>query len=259
MKKILIYRDYGCADIKPLAEELQNFFSPKNIDIDFTDAKSIISDNSLNKDVVAFFMPGGAATPYRQKLEHLGNPKIYEYVASGGVYCGICAGAYYACRNVEFEKDIEELRIISQCGLNLVEATAIGTLHKELGIKPYARNAYSEAITSLSWEKDKNIELASHYHGGPYFVLEDINGQEVLARYKDIPNTPPAIVSRKLEKGLVLLSGVHFETSAKCFIKDIHKRARDRLKAKEIAKKLEAKESQRQTLFSTMMNKIIER
>lgn len=34
------------------------------------------------------------------KLKVRGNQKIAEYVQSGGVYFGICAGAYYASRNV---------------------------------------------------------------------------------------------------------------------------------------------------------------
>ena len=54
-------------------------------------------------DSVLLVMPGGADLPYCHKLDGVGNNQIKKYVAGGGSYLGICAGAYYACRNVEFD------------------------------------------------------------------------------------------------------------------------------------------------------------
>ncbi|EFJ50700.1 hypothetical protein VOLCADRAFT_88490 [Volvox carteri f. nagariensis] len=48
-------------------------------------------------------MPGGADLPYCKHLNGHGNRLLRDYVAGGGSYLGICAGAYYACRRVEFE------------------------------------------------------------------------------------------------------------------------------------------------------------
>lgn len=36
--KILIYRDYGCADVSSLYGELASYFREKGISVDFTDA-----------------------------------------------------------------------------------------------------------------------------------------------------------------------------------------------------------------------------
>ena len=149
--KILIYRDYGCSDLNALEYGLKEYFEPRGGTVDFTDAAGIIKEGSLNESVLAFFMPGGAGTPFRRKLEVLGNEKIREYVRDGGIYYGICAGAYYACRETVFEEDIPELRIISSCGLNLVEGRAVGTLYKEFGIRPYAKDAASTAAVNLIW------------------------------------------------------------------------------------------------------------
>lgn len=167
--KILIYRDYGCSDLNALEYGLKEYFEPRGGTVDFTDAAGIIKEGSLNESVLAFFMPGGAGTPFRRKLEVLGNEKIREYVRDGGIYYGICAGAYYACRETVFEEDIPELRIISSCGLNLVEGRAVGTLYKEFGIRPYAKDAASTAAVNLIWQDQEQHTV--YYHGGPYFDL----------------------------------------------------------------------------------------
>lgn len=248
--KILIYEDYGCADVCALESGLKEYFEPRGCSIGFTDAAGIINGGELNADVLAFFIPGGAGTPYRRKLEVLGNEKIREYVSGGGIYYGICAGAYYACRQTIFEADIPELKIISECGLNLVEGKAIGTLYKELGILPYAKNAGSSAAVELIWNDGKTYH--SHYHGGPYFDVDSQEDYDVLARY-NLPNTPPAIISKNFGKGKVILSGVHFENKGQDLMKAIHALRADSQAARQVAEKLSDEEFSRQALFNKIM------
>lgn len=57
--KILIYRDYGCADVSSLYGELASYFREKGISVDFTDAAEI-KNGVLNRNVKAFFLGGGA-------------------------------------------------------------------------------------------------------------------------------------------------------------------------------------------------------
>lgn len=249
--KVLIYEDYGCADVSALAEGLREYFEPRGCSVDFTDAAGIIKYNELNDDVLAFFIPGGAGTPYRRKLEVQGNEKIREYVKNGGIYYGICAGAYYACRRTIFEKDIPELRIISECGLNLVEGQAIGTLYKELNILPYAKNAASSAVVNLRWNDDE--KYVSHYHGGPYFELDDETENEILARY-DFADNKPAIISRSYGKGKVILSGIHFEDKGEALLKTVHRQRLDTANAEKIYAKLASAETLRQNLFNRIMS-----
>lgn len=248
--KILIYEDYGCADVSALEKGLREYFEPRGCCVGFTDAAGIIRNGELNKNVLAFFMPGGAGTPYRRKLEVLGNEKIREYVSEGGIYYGICAGAYYACRQTIFEADIPELRIISECGLNLVEGKAIGTLYKELGILPYAKNAESSAAVKLVWNDGKTY--LSHYHGGPYFELDNPEENDILARY-DFGDKRPAIVGRSYGKGKVIISGVHFENKGTDLLKAVHALRSDSQSARKVAEKLSEHESSRQTLFNKLM------
>ncbi len=251
-KKILIYQDYGCSDVSMLEDGLRCYFEPRGCSIGFTDAAGIIRDDVLNDEVLAFFMPGGAGTPFRRKLEVLGNAKIREYVENGGMYYGICAGAYYACKKTIFEKDIPELSIISECGLDLVDGQAVGTLYKELGIRPYAKNAASSAAVDIIWMHD-NMRHTVHYHGGPYFDIDTSSDCEVLAYY-DLEKLMPAVIKRSYGKGHVILSGVHFEDKGETLLKAIHHMRIDSAEAEAVALKLQNQELSRLALFNKLMS-----
>ncbi|MDY4841777.1 MAG: BPL-N domain-containing protein [Alphaproteobacteria bacterium] len=83
--KILIYADYGCSNVSTLENGLREYFEPRRCMVGLPDAAGIISRNELNENVLAFFMPGGAGTPFRRKLEVQGNGKIRDYVRNGGI------------------------------------------------------------------------------------------------------------------------------------------------------------------------------
>lgn len=242
--KVLIYDDYGCADVNVLAKELRAYFEPRGCVVDFTDANEIISRNSLNCEVLAFFMPGGAGTPYRHKLEVLGNAKIRDYVRQGGVYYGICAGAYYACKQTEFEKDLPESRVVTEYKLDLLDAKAIGSLYKELNIEPFAKNPNSSAAVELFDESGETV--VAHYHGGPYFELNKTENAEILARY-NLNGFKPAVVLQPYGKGKVILSGVHYEDSGEM----LAKASSDLQKTSQI---LSQNESTRQAFFNKLMS-----
>ena len=59
-RKILIYRDYGCADVNNLYRTLKENFDRQTVAVEMTDAAEILKRNALNSNVLAFFMPGGA-------------------------------------------------------------------------------------------------------------------------------------------------------------------------------------------------------
>lgn len=67
-----------------------------------------IIDEDWEKNCVLIVFPGGAANPYHRKLSELcgnsGNARIKEFVRNGGNYLGFCAGAYYGCHSIEFDK-----------------------------------------------------------------------------------------------------------------------------------------------------------
>src|SRR5690606_9878232 len=71
--------------------------------IEYADASDILK-GCLKKGVQAFIMPGGASRYAAAKLNGAGNKAILDYVSGGGTYIGICAGAYYAARAIEWKK-----------------------------------------------------------------------------------------------------------------------------------------------------------
>ncbi|GLI59016.1 hypothetical protein VaNZ11_000841 [Volvox africanus] len=75
-----------------------------------------------------FVMPGGADLPYCKHLNGHGNRLLRGYVAGGGSYLGICAGAYYACRRVAFEPG-GPLEVIGDRELGFFPGTARGAAY----------------------------------------------------------------------------------------------------------------------------------
>lgn len=199
-------------------------------------------------------MPGGRATPYFNKLKTLGNDKIIRYVNNGGIYFGICAGAYYAGTNVFFETDIKELAIIQQCELNLINADAVGTLYKQLHIHPYSRDFASSAAVKVRWLKDNESHTA-HYHGGPYFKPHGDN-VTVLAQYDIIQAQFPAIVMQKHGQGLAVASGLHIENSASALSKMLSQLTITDPHAHQVITELKQGEPSRAALFAKLMQKI---
>lgn len=250
-KTILIYEDYGCADITILSTELKAYFEPRGYTVGLTDAAGIIRGHELNESVLAFFMPGGADTPYRQKLAVQGNHLIRNYVRSGGIYYGICAGAYYACRQTIFEKDIPALKVVHACGLNLIDGKAIGTLYKELNIAPFDKNMMSSAVVELIWNDGQ--KYMAHYHGGPYFKLSDTTAIDILAYY-NLPHKKPAIISRSYGTGKVIISGVHFEDSGQALAHVFQKLPIQSDRTQRVAQQLTVSEKTRQALFNRIMS-----
>ena len=249
--KILIYRDYGCADVHPLYKELVSYYRNEDVDVFFTDAAGI-KEGILGKDVKAFFLGCGAATPYMEKLAGEANERIRSYVDRGGVCFGICAGAYYACRRIVFEKDIEALHIESRCGLNLVEGEAIGTLYKEYGLLPYSLTAFSAKIVQIRF-KDHQLYSAL-YHGGPCFKRTDA---EVVAVYElPDPDLKPAIIQKAYGRGRVILSGVHFEDGEQVLSRKIHELRCDKEAARKNADEMKLAEKNRQALFNRLLKMI---
>ena len=255
---ILIYRDYGCMNLNSLTNSLKGYFGPKGYKIAFTDANEIISYNSLDNNVFAFFMPGGAGIPYELKLQGIGNNNIRKFVSNGGVYCGICAGAYYACKHTLFEVDIPEMAIKSDSGLDLINGNAIGSLYKELKIKPYSSNILSSTISKLRY-KD-NEEHYAYYSGGPYFDLNNHNENiDILANYEFKSDSKPAILQKNYGDGSVVISGVHYEISGSDLMHSVFKSHPEFNDIQKLANNLNNLENERLSLFNKIMLKLLEK
>ncbi len=162
---------------------------------------SMIFDGCL-ENTKLLIMPGGADLFYCEKLNGDGNQRIRDFVSQGGSYLGTCAGAYYGCSSLDWNKgEIDGIRELS-----LSDAQAIGPVYDWVENK--------EKIYEGSWIKAVEIEtstgvkLLTQYNGGPVFSEGDY---DIIARYTDIEGKPPAIIVGKFGEGRYILSSPHIE------------------------------------------------
>ncbi len=202
-KNIVIYRDDGVGEFGFSC--LLKFFQNESVRI--CNAHDVIAGD-IFKNTDIFVMPGGADLPYCRKLNGTGNDNIKHYVENGGLYLGICAGAYYACEALQFHAGRHD-EISGPRELALIDATAYGSLPD---IAPYYDlTLKTAAATNISLQNNQTMK--AFYHGGPAFRLQ--NGSVLIhACYADIAAKPPAIIEASVGKGRAVLTGVHLEVSA---------------------------------------------
>lgn len=220
--KIRIYQDY--VHNNGLLWQSLNHVLP-DADIGFVDAFDVVH-GALDISVDIFVMPGGADLWYLEKLEGAGNDAIRAYVEAGGVYFGICAGAYYACQALQWAIDDPDMAINGARPLGFIPATAVG---------PILSFVEGQSLRKGCWQAVVKLDLAHKaglsdawqalpastsilYWAGPVFTgLPDAGHITVLGRYADLPDKPPAIVSVKVGEGLCVAAAPHPEVTAEGF------------------------------------------
>jgi glutamine amidotransferase-like uncharacterized protein len=194
---ITIYDD-GIFNNSRLMMTLQSFY---DVPITFC-TSSMIIDGYLDKQTL-LIMPGGADLYFCEKLNDIGNQRIRDFVKNGGSYLGICAGAYYACSQLDWGCG----EITGTRELDFYNGKSTGPVYE------WVEN--SESIYNGSWIKAAEIERSdghkflTQYNGGP--VFENIDGSNVIARYKGLESNPPAIVQGNFGEGKYILSSPHIE------------------------------------------------
>ena len=166
--------------------------------------ESDILKGLLNKAKV-IIMPGGWAG----EVDEYGNrgygsmsqeaiERIRSFVRKGGSYLGICAGAYFATKNVVWEGKL------SNGYLGIFNGYTIGPIDK---IAPWPLSQW----TNVSVEYTLNLgftRTSTLYWGGPYFNSTTTN-YTVLERYGI--NGKPATILFKYNSGNIILTGLHHE------------------------------------------------
>lgn len=208
-QKILIYLDDGVS-----AEARQ--IVPRAIEdevacgyvVSTVRAVDIASSYNWASDTKALVVPGGRDLEYLRKLKGAPCASIRRYVEEGGVYLGLCAGAYFASAVCEFDQG-GALEVVGERELAFFNGRAVGPAFGP-GTYEYGSDRFARVTP---------IELGgrtvhSYFNGGCHFAdAETIEGVEVVARYLELPNTPAAIVRTFVGHGAAVLSGVHPEYS----------------------------------------------
>lgn len=165
-------------------------------------AKDILNGALDNSKFSTLIMPGGKSWKYLKELGPAGARIIKSFVALGGGYLGICAGAYYAVSNRQGPSPTAE-----SYGVGLLEGVAIdGTALK---IKPFHGGMMSIDSFIPGFNRTYQILML----GGPAFNFSAQEQQQknikILGTINPI-NYPTMIMFNYL-KGRVFLMGPHGE------------------------------------------------
>jgi biotin--protein ligase len=203
-KQVVVYADKGVdgTSLKHLIYSLKQELDP-TIKIQRLDAQSVIEKN-WEEETQLFIMPGGRDVFYQDALVEKGTDKIRSYVEKKGNYLGICAGAYFACAKIEFEKGTG-LELLQERPLRFFPGIAKGSAY---GTGKYTYDSSKGACSALINWQDNPLHV--YFNGGCFFSSEPLETR-ILSRYLDLPQKPPAIIEIDCGLGKVLLSGVHFE------------------------------------------------
>lgn len=160
------------------------------------------------KSTEVFVIPGGRDLFYLRDLQGEAAVQISQFVEEGGVYLGICAGAYFAASAIEFEKG-EPHQILGKRPLQFFPGIARGPAY---GNNKYAVDSHRGVEAALiSWEQSF---CRVYFNGGCFFPsAESFSTVTVLSRYVEVESEPAAIILCTVGKGKAVLSGVHPEYS----------------------------------------------
>lgn len=217
---ILVYNDLGASpnSVKHTFDTLKTILGHVYdiIQID----RTVLQSEPWEVGCVMLVMPGGRDMPYCQALDGEPNVRIRKFVESGGRYLGLCAGAYYGSKEIEFEKGRALMEIIQPRELGFYPGLSKGTTYPGF-VYNSESGAKSVAVTLEQGLFDQSLprEIKMYYNGGGYFVHpEKYDNVTVLCRYKDPstlckdePKGPAAVVHCKVGDGHALLIGTHPE------------------------------------------------
>lgn len=209
MKKILIYSGYGTSEY--CLKELTGYLEKKCHSYELITASQIRANYLEKNPNVVLCFGGGFDLGFLSSLDQQGCNNIRKFVKSGGAYLGICAGAYFACKCLEF--DINGPLVVKGERLGLFNGTAIGPINKN-----FAYNS-DDFTLAMKLKISNGEEVYAYLNGGPYFEQSDKNFNTLLTYSgcgKDMLECGEkvAVLETKFGMGKCVLSGVHFEVSA---------------------------------------------
>lgn len=212
-KPVYVYHDLGVSEIgaKSLLLAVETHLHRP---VKFICAEQIIT--GMLAEGAMLIMPGGADLPYCAKLDGEGNRQIKHFIGRGGIYVGICAGAYYGCAALDFIG--RDYVVSGYRELALFNGIAQGCLPQWTDGQRYDEGTSSKAIIPLRLSNGHSAPF--YYHGGCCFKPYPSADYEAIAYY---PDGELAIIGGRFGNGEYLLSGVHFELQAAIYQQNLAK------------------------------------
>lgn len=161
--------------------------------------------------------PGGRDLPYCHDLGQTGTRRIRDWVHGGGRYLGICAGAYFASSEIEFEVG-RPLEVTGERALGFFPGLCRGTVYPGFEYDSDAGARLVELSLNRAawrdfWPQTPASCVTSYNGGGAFLPSRDASASAwtSLASYSDLPDAPSAGVLCHFGSGRAVLWGVHPE------------------------------------------------
>lgn len=211
MDKILVYSGpgVGAQSLTNTVQTIRDLVADK-YEIMTIGSKTLIG-NDWQAGTTLLVIPGGADLPYVDQLHGAGTANIRNYVAGGGKFLGICAGAYFSAAAIEFAKGDPKLEVTGSRELKFFPGLVAGPTFTGFDHRD-PQNVAGTRAANIYWQLDspfmRDTKFTVYYNGGGHFVdAKQFDNITVLARY----DTHAAIVEAKVGAGIAILSGPHFE------------------------------------------------
>ncbi|MEM8728042.1 MAG: BPL-N domain-containing protein [Chlamydiota bacterium] len=203
----------------------------------------VLKEKKWEKDTKLIVFPGGRDIPYDRNLKGKAAAKIRNFVARGGSYLGICAGAYFGTHEVAFEKGTP-LEVHENRDLKFFPGVAVGTLYSDADFSYESETGSHPSEISFNGQS-----LYLYYNGGCTFKkVRQFSNVKILATYLDARDQP-AIIHCAVGKGNAVLSGVHFEVSSGAL--------KEKGCTPIIFERLQESDRKRQSLIGTVLNYLL--
>ncbi|OWF45858.1 biotin--protein ligase-like [Mizuhopecten yessoensis] len=175
LSNVLIYKGEGAKEenVEQLFKQISRYVSPNKYNIKTISPKET-KQGAWRSSTALYVIGGGYDLGFITALGDEGTIKIRDYVRTGGRYLGICAGAYFACDRIEFDKGGPQ----QVCGdriLKFFPGVCVGPVHGpyNYNIKVSAR-AVPLQFTDPHWNPKQSISLKGYFNGGGMFLPQDL-------------------------------------------------------------------------------------
>ncbi|GFR80005.1 biotin-protein ligase [Elysia marginata] len=164
---ILVYNGEGSQgeSRKFFHEALVEVVDPRYHNIKYISPEEIKEGSwTWNCCLIAF--GGGYDLGFIKALGSQGTQTIRQYVEQGGTYLGFCAGAYWACNYIEFDKG-GPLEVVGERFLKFYPGSCIGPAFPGFGYK----NKVGVQAVPVTY---KGLAFSSYLHGGGFFSPPEV-------------------------------------------------------------------------------------
>lgn len=189
--------------------------------IDFIDSESIINEDLHKFNVLVF--SGGDTFSIAESVTEKGAEKLKEFISSGGLYIGSCAGAYFPL-NFDFPP-LNYFNLVNADVGNFAINPPEPVMLSEKFSCPYGNGFVFHPLREDIVLDFNDETITAPLYGGPAFILKDHT--MCFARYhsftqktlflcdkkyaEEIYLNKPAVIVKASGNGFIVLTGPHLE------------------------------------------------